>query len=522
MRPHVVAVTLVFLSGCFSLKPGTDVADMSVGTDDLQGGNDAAGVDLVPNCWDPSGFGGKGCYSCTPTNREQLLNACSSATCLPYDNTAIGTLPTLPNPDFATVPSPADMGSATDLSDADLAPPPDLAPVLPACASLTGGKVVYAAGSSAVTLFLGNIAQALENAASPLTIVYQSQGSCVGISAVVTPSTTKMTGTAIYWDPNTAVDPSSAAAQLKCQLEPGGVNADIGLSDVFAGTCLSLPGGLDASIKDFFGPVQVMNFVVPQNSSAQNISAEAAFLVYGFGALAHVIAPWSDLAQIFQRNGSSGTQAMLAATIGVPKDSWYGKSFSGSGAIRDALVAAGGMGQGVASKTIGILSSDVADAVRTNLRILAFQDYNQRCGFYPDSSVTSKDKVNVRDGHYPNFGPLHMLTHVNTNGIPTSAEASTVLNAITGVAAPDGVDIIDLYAKRSMIPLCAMKVTRDADGGEIKPFAPSQSCSCYYTERATGLVPPPNCTVCDRSSDCPASAPNCNKFASQTKGYCER
>src|SRR6185436_19496402 len=99
-----------------------------------------------------------------------------------------------------------------------------------------------AAGSSAVTLFLGNIAQALENTASPLTVVYQSQGSCTGISAAVTPATAKMTGTAVYWDPNLAVDPSAATAQLKCSLDAAGVTADIGLSDVFATTCLNLPG----------------------------------------------------------------------------------------------------------------------------------------------------------------------------------------------------------------------------------------------------------------------------------------
>ena len=59
--------------------------------------------------------------------------------------------------------------------------------------------------------------------------------------------------------------------------------------------------------------------------------------------------------------------------------------------------------------SIGILASDVADSYRDRLRILAYQDYGQRCAFTPDSSETSKDKRNVRDGHYPIFGPLHRL-----------------------------------------------------------------------------------------------------------------
>src|SRR5437879_7315780 len=34
-----------------------------------------AGADA--NCWDPNGFGGRGCFSCTPSTSEELLNACA-------------------------------------------------------------------------------------------------------------------------------------------------------------------------------------------------------------------------------------------------------------------------------------------------------------------------------------------------------------------------------------------------------------------------------------------------------------
>jgi hypothetical protein len=127
----------------------------------------------------------------------------------------------------------------------------------------------------------------------------------------------------------------------------------------------------------------------------------------------------------------------------------------------------------------------------------------------------------VRDGHYSIFGPLHMLSHVTNGGVPANGDAGTVLNAITGVAPPSGVDIIDLYAKHSLIPQCAMKVTRNADGGDIMPFKPASGCSCYFVERATLVKPPAGCTTCNTGSDCPSSAPNCNKFGAQTMGYCE-
>ncbi|MGK3967248.1 hypothetical protein WMF38_24125 [Sorangium sp. So ce118] len=47
--------------------------------------------------------GGGGCYGCTPTTNEQLLNACTDAACRPFDNRRLGNLrdgalPPLPEP----------------------------------------------------------------------------------------------------------------------------------------------------------------------------------------------------------------------------------------------------------------------------------------------------------------------------------------------------------------------------------------------------------------------------------------
>ncbi|WP_437928202.1 hypothetical protein WMF37_02845 [Sorangium sp. So ce291] len=36
--------------------------------------------------------GGGGCYGCTPTTNEQLLNACTDAACRPFDNRRLGNL----------------------------------------------------------------------------------------------------------------------------------------------------------------------------------------------------------------------------------------------------------------------------------------------------------------------------------------------------------------------------------------------------------------------------------------------
>jgi hypothetical protein len=397
------------------------------------------------------------------------------------------------------------------------------------CSTLSS-TVVYATGSSAVTLFLGQIAQALQNSTTPFVVVYKSSASCAGVSAMLDPANNHMTGNATYWNPDPTISPTSAQFQLTCALDPAGVNADVGFSDVFPATCQDLPMGLDiVGLHDFRGPNQVMNFVVPQNSSEHAISAEAAYLVYGFDAMSpFVVGPWTDPHGILQRTSTSGTQAMIAATIGLPRDRWIGVPNSGSSGLRDALLVRGMMGTMVANQSIGILASDVADPYRDRLRILAYRDLGQNCAFTPDSSESSKDKRNVRDGHYPIFGPLHMIARANA-GAATNGNVQRLINVIDGVetlhdTSGTPLDIIVTYAQRGLVPQCAMHVTRNSDGGEITPATPTQSCDCYFEEGATMLSPPNGCTPCMTSSQCPSSAPNCVRFGAQSvgghSGYC--
>src|SRR5262249_43687488 len=126
-----------------------------------------------------------------------------------------------------------------------------------------------------------------------------------------------------------------------------------------------------------------------------------------------------------------------------------------------------------ANKAIGILSSDYADDDRAQLRVLAFQDYGQGCGYWPDSTPTAPDKQNVRDGHYPIWGPLHLLSRLDAQGLPLSSGVRTTLGYLTGsVSLPSGENLIQLYAQRHVVPLCAMHVTRTSDGGPLKAYRP--------------------------------------------------
>jgi hypothetical protein len=385
------------------------------------------------------------------------------------------------------------------------------------------GKLVYVVGSSAAKPFLQSIAQQLS--VQSVFVVYVATGSCVGVDAALnrTPIRTgapPMPAThATYWDGVSSVGRS-------CQLPSDGVVADIGVSDVFAQTC---PGfelaSLDAQqAKDAHGPIQTMAFVVPANSRFSEISAQAAYLVFGFGTDATVLDPaltapiWNDESHLLIRNATSGTQAMMAAAIGVPSTQWRGTPHSSSDAVAAALQAATASFE-LADETIGILATDYIDSknLRALIRMLAYQDSNQLCGFYPDSTATARDKRNVRDGHYPIWSPLHLLYRVDSLGNPENPinrrEVGEILGYMSGSKAlPNGIRLLDIYAQTGLVPECAMRVTRVNDGGNLEAFTPSSPCSCSFEHAATGST---TCSRCNVQGDC-GLGETCSM------GYCEK
>jgi hypothetical protein len=354
-------------------------------------------------------------------------------------------------------------------------------------------------GSSAAKPFLAVIAQYL-GSQSEMTVIYQSQGSCVGVDAVL--NGTKMAGVANYWDPS---QPNVSIGIQNCDLDAGGQKADIGISDVFATTCYTLPQGLPNGVTDSFGPVQAMAMVTSSASSEKSISSDAAYFVYGFGNDSG-IGPWTDVNFILQRSATSGTQNVIAEGIGMPANKFLGAKNSSSDAMLAALLAAFQQPDGPA-KTIGLLAADYADTNRSKLSVLAFQDVGQTCGYYADSSPTSLDKQNVRDGHYPLWGPMHLLTR------DPSALAQKLVNYLGGVIPLQGLNLIQLYVDSHVVPLCAMHVTRSSDGGPVSPYPTSTPCSCAFEVQATGTT---TCKACTSGAECPTESPNCSF------GYCEK
>jgi hypothetical protein len=392
----------------------------------------------------------------------------------------------------------------------------------PTCASLT--NPVYVSGSSASQSALQAIAGALGAAATPVTLVYIKSESCDGVHAVVDPL--KVTASAVYFP--------GGAAPVACTLPTvGGQTVDVGVSDVFATTCPNVT--LPASQKDFQGPIQAMVFVAHPQSTENVISAEAARVVLKYAnTTTYPVAPWTDAANIFIRPDGSGTKYMLGTAMGLTSG-WQGVVKAGSGDVLKAVAAA----QAAANASLGILSVTLADLNRpgsasaTPVKTLAFQSngqggVKQSCGYFPDSTSTSFDKVNVRDGRYAVWGPLHFVTNVDGTGKPTSASApgtgdasvKTLIDYVTlatTVSAADKKTVIDADAASHVVAQCAMRVRRTGEVGAEASYQPDEPCGCYWESKANGAAPA-SCHACPTGDgDCAGQtgSPKCRY------GFCE-
>jgi hypothetical protein len=159
------------------------------------------------------------------------------------------------------------------------------------------------------------------------------------------------------------------------------------------------------------------------------------------------------------------------------------------------VVSAVNAGTGAA---IGILGAEVYDANRGTMKALAFRAKGQYAAYYPDSSASSRDKKNVRDGHYTVWSPTIWMDTVDAGGSPVNPTARYVIDLIAGktVTPAQSFPMIDIVAAVGLVPICAMRVNRAFEGGPLSLFTPPESCTCQYEN----LVDKSSCATCDTTS----------------------
>jgi hypothetical protein len=361
-------------------------------------------------------------------------------------------------------------------------------------------SVVVAAPPSAGPLILA-VANQLQYGGdpSPMTVIWQLSSSCGAVQALTsdtggtcTPPAC-ITGQAQFL----ASDGTLMNPDLKtCSLDAAGTHVDLALSDVFPGTCPGLGGNTPAGILDTPGPISAYALVMAPQGSDTAIQAEEAHFVFTLGKAAFV-KPWLNDSTIFLFGTADAGQLILGTRIKVDVTSWKGMTVASptdliSGLATDPPTA------------IGILPTTIADPQRTALSILAFQSIGQHGAYFPDRKSSTFDKQNVRDGHYPLWGYLHMLlktqlgqpipTPISQNGL----RLSNILLANTTVG--NNQDVLPMQVAAGLIPQCAMRVSRTSDSPPLVPSTSPNPCNCWFEKNVTGGVL--NCMQCSPTMSC--------------------
>ena len=286
-----------------------------------------------------------------------------------------------------------------------------------------------------------------------------------------------------------------------------GQTADVAISEVFYETCTNVPQPRPADIADLTGPVQPVLFVGSKANTGEYLSYQEARSLYGCGVSSArpVAGRYSDPTWVFCRDPAAGTQMTIAKSLALADSALACRFFNSDAkmivdlAVRDDPATPGVVDYMPPPGAIGFSSAGAFDRQRESLNQIAFQALGQSKAFYADSSTVIADRRNVRDGHYAVWGYTHFVT--KTSGGNPSARVSELVARINGTKTSAGLDGFGLALNAGLIPQCAMKVKRSADGGLLSPYAPSKACHCAFEAHSAQIIPP-GCVPCASPSVC--------------------
>jgi hypothetical protein len=391
------------------------------------------------------------------------------------------------------------------------------------CSSLP--NPIYMGGSSAFQPTVNLYAAKLAAETPATTLIYNSSASCTGATQIANNSA--VTGTATYF--------TAAGVSSTCTLDTN-THLDVGVSDVFYDSCASsnqAPSPKPATVQDAVGPAQAMEIIVPQNNTTGYLTALEGNDIWGCGKYTSPDGKVVfNMNGIFVRGTSSGSQIITAAAIGLNDNAFIGNNMTTSPMIMQVSGGSAGMAKAVGTyptqnqgslNAIGFLGADVFDSTHSATPgaafiALPFAASGQTKAYYVDSEPGSRDRQNVRDGHYFAWGYEHMLYNVAADGgTQPSAAAAKIINLVTGAATDKSFDYVQLDAVAGTIPLCAMSVAKANDSpGYLSVSPPSTSCNCAYVAAASGNVPS-GCTACTAGD----GGSTCGSGKSCQHGYCE-
>jgi hypothetical protein len=338
--------------------------------------------------------------------------------------------------------------------------------------------------------------QALRPAGGPhtqMTLVYRNSSSCLNVSTLYD-GTMADSGTLSYIPVNAA--DWDRKTPCTCNVTTP-TPFTVASSAIFTESCgLTKPD--DVGI--FRGPLQGYLFVVRQAATQQATTADEQYFVWGFGD-ADQVTPWNSEAQLFKRPDDASTLIATMAAVGVPVPKAKGTSYMRSADLITAMTAPTVPDE----QALGLLGCAPYDKQRdtTALRALAFKAPQQEFAYFPDSTATSFDKINMREGRYVPWSVTDWLAPVDSTGKIADPNAAYLINLILDqpVDPAPAFDPLTSVMGGGLVPACAMRVMRDMEAGPLSVYDSPTPCHCAF-DMMFAPDQAASCVACDESTPC--------------------
>ncbi|MFO0740786.1 MAG: hypothetical protein U0270_33115 [Labilithrix sp.] len=314
-------------------------------------------------------------------------------------------------------------------------------------------------------------------------------------------------------------DPSVATAVGECTVpdldtDAAAVTIQLGIGATYLSSCADAVA-TNPNLGTFDGPIQAYGFITHPSSTQNAISAEEGLLAYGFPEAGGDAQPWTVQDLRFKRSNTASTTLTMAAAVRLTPT----KFAIGARQTPLAPESSDELKKQVHNSanpeaTLGILGLDLYDIDRSFVKLLPFRSWDQRFAYYPDKTKDSFDKQNVRDGHYVPWAPTPYMAIKNGAGTDIAdVDAKRFYDLVRGFRKDTDVDGLRTIAQNSLIPECAMTVTRKGDGADLEVYEDPAPCGCYYEANVKG-----GATACAK---CTGEGTSCGTNGKCRLGFCE-